>query len=217
MRFPGQVNDAATALYYNYYRDYDPSLGRYIQTDPIGLKGGINPYAYANGDPIGERDPSGEFAWIPFLVAGGGAVAGGYTEYSKAAQCGVHGWALAAATGRGALAGAGAALSGLFTGLFTDNPFVAGGAAGGSYDLINGALGGEFSWGGTAVDTGLGAIAGRVASGLTGPVRGGWNFNPWTSPRTWGAKALQLYQKEAYGHALDQVKGQAGESACACQ
>ena len=59
LRFPGQVNDAATALYYNYYRDYDPSLGRYIQTDPIGLEGGINPYGYVGANPLRWTDRLG--------------------------------------------------------------------------------------------------------------------------------------------------------------
>ncbi|MGH6842559.1 MAG: RHS repeat-associated core domain-containing protein, partial [Methylocella sp.] len=53
LRFPGQFFDSATKLHYNYFRDYDPRLGRYIESDPIGLAGGINTYAYAGGNPIG--------------------------------------------------------------------------------------------------------------------------------------------------------------------
>ncbi len=42
LRFPGQQHDPASAFNYNYFRDYDPSTGRYVQSDPIGLAGGIN-------------------------------------------------------------------------------------------------------------------------------------------------------------------------------
>ncbi|WP_285834452.1 RHS repeat domain-containing protein [Kangiella sp. TOML190] len=46
--FPGQYYDQETGLYYNYFRDYDPSTGRYIQADPIGQWGGENIYLYTN-------------------------------------------------------------------------------------------------------------------------------------------------------------------------
>ena len=59
LRFPGQYYDAATKLHYNYYRDYDPTTGRYIESDPIGLEGEINAYAYVNNNPIASSDFSG--------------------------------------------------------------------------------------------------------------------------------------------------------------
>jgi RHS repeat-associated protein len=48
LRFPGQVFDRETNSHYNYFRDYDPQTGRYVQSDPVGLKAGPNTYAYVN-------------------------------------------------------------------------------------------------------------------------------------------------------------------------
>ena len=58
-RFPGQWLDVETGLYHNGYRDYDPRTGRYVESDPIGLGGGWNTYAYVSGDPLGGMDPWG--------------------------------------------------------------------------------------------------------------------------------------------------------------
>jgi RHS repeat-associated protein len=59
LRFPGQFFDQGTKLHYNYFRDYDPRMGRYIESDSIGLAGGINTYAYAGGNPVSHTDPLG--------------------------------------------------------------------------------------------------------------------------------------------------------------
>jgi uncharacterized protein RhaS with RHS repeats len=58
-----------TSTHYNYFRDYDPSIGRYIESDPIGLRGGINTYAYVYDSPLRFSDPEG-------LDAGGGMIGG---------------------------------------------------------------------------------------------------------------------------------------------
>lgn len=72
--FPGQSRTFAD-LYYNRYRDYDSSTGRYIQADPIGLAGGPSPYSYAMNNPIRYTDPTGEI--VPILAAAAiGAVVG---------------------------------------------------------------------------------------------------------------------------------------------
>ncbi|MEO8157087.1 MAG: RHS repeat-associated core domain-containing protein [Betaproteobacteria bacterium] len=63
------------AEYYNVYRDYSPEIGRYIESDPIGLTGGINTYTYVGGNPISYTDPEGKFL-VGLAGAGIGAVIG---------------------------------------------------------------------------------------------------------------------------------------------
>ena len=58
-RFAGQHYDEETGLYYNWHRYYDPQIGRYITSDPIGLEGGLNTYGYVAQNPMGETDPRG--------------------------------------------------------------------------------------------------------------------------------------------------------------
>jgi RHS repeat-associated protein len=60
LRFPGQQYDAVTGTHYNYFRDYEPGSGRYVQSDPVGLDGGINTFTYVDSDPISYFDPTGE-------------------------------------------------------------------------------------------------------------------------------------------------------------
>lgn len=70
LRFPGQISDPETQTAYNMARDYDPSIGRYLQSDPIGIEGGLNTYSYAGNNPVVGKDPSGRF--VQRIIIGGG-------------------------------------------------------------------------------------------------------------------------------------------------
>ena len=59
LRFPGQLFDSETSINYNYFRDYDSQVGRYVESDPIGLNAGVNTYAYALNGPLKFVDPNG--------------------------------------------------------------------------------------------------------------------------------------------------------------
>jgi len=90
-RFPGQVADAESGWFYNWHRDYDPSRGRYVESDPIGLEGGVNTYSYAESAPTTYVDPEGESVFkIISLCAKGYRVIRevGFAEAVKAAKKG---------------------------------------------------------------------------------------------------------------------------------
>ena len=59
LRFPGQRFDEETGLFHNGFRDYHPGLGRYVQSDPLGLEAGWNTYGYVGGNPGSNIDPMG--------------------------------------------------------------------------------------------------------------------------------------------------------------
>jgi RHS repeat-associated protein len=77
-RFPGQWFQAESGLHQNWMRDYDPTTGRYLQADPLGLVDGASVYGYAMQSPMMYTDPRGEFG-VPGAIAG--AIAGGIAGY----------------------------------------------------------------------------------------------------------------------------------------
>lgn len=88
LRFPGQYYDVETGLSYNYFRDYDPETGRYVESDPMGLEAGLNTYAYVSGNPLANIDPLGLIQWNGTAFSMGGIVGGGvmfdiYTLFSE--------------------------------------------------------------------------------------------------------------------------------------
>jgi RHS repeat-associated protein len=115
LRFPGQVADAESGLFYNDTRYYDSTLGRYTTADRIGQAGGINLYGYVDGNPVNAVDPTGEFGILGGLVGGLGNL--GYQLYMNGGNLKcvnpweVASWALmgsgAGLVGRAGLAGVG--------------------------------------------------------------------------------------------------------------
>ncbi|HZP93721.1 MAG TPA: DUF5675 family protein, partial [Burkholderiales bacterium] len=59
LRYPGQYFDKETNTHYNYFRDYSPEIGRYTESDPVGVVAGLNTFSYAHGHPLYAFDPLG--------------------------------------------------------------------------------------------------------------------------------------------------------------
>ena len=85
-RFPGQYADAETGYSYNYFRDYDPTTGRYVQSDPVGLDGGLNTYGYlAAHNPVNSTDLTGlsRDSYVPDSSSHGGSHIDRYNEHGQ--------------------------------------------------------------------------------------------------------------------------------------
>jgi RHS repeat-associated protein len=74
VRLPGQYYDAESGLHYNGQRYYAPTIGRYISSDPIGVEGGMNTFAYVGGNPVSYYDPNGLFGMADMPLFPQGAV-----------------------------------------------------------------------------------------------------------------------------------------------
>src|SRR5262249_174916 len=79
LRFPGQNFDQETNTNYNYYRDFDPNLGAYKQSDPIGFRGGLNTYNYVASRPLSFTDRRGLCPFCAGAATAGDAVGGAAT------------------------------------------------------------------------------------------------------------------------------------------
>jgi RHS repeat-associated protein len=184
-RFPGQYADVESGLFYNYFRNYDPVVGRFVQDDPLGLVAGNNLYAYVGSNPFGYVDPYGLWSWqgaawgalsggIEGAVGGaiGGAIAGGGAGAIPGAVLGgllgaLGGGIAGGLDAHGGVAGAGAGAIG----------GAVGGAAGGWPGAVGGAVGGAMAGtlgsSGTVDGAMVGGAAGTVAGGIAGAVEGG--------------------------------------------
>lgn len=96
LRFPGQYYDAESGNNYNYFRDYDPSIGRYIESDPVGLVGGFNTFIYGLNNPPRYKDPLGLDVYITIMrgTETGDAIEGSFEAWSDITGQEVDGYTL---------------------------------------------------------------------------------------------------------------------------
>ncbi|GAC1371867.1 MAG: hypothetical protein NVS3B3_01650 [Aquirhabdus sp.] len=89
LRMAGQYYDSEVGISYNYFRDYDPATGRYVESDPIGLQGGLNTYGYVGGSPLRSVDPKGLVKWNGSFggLSAIDGVGGGLFHFKLTSEC----------------------------------------------------------------------------------------------------------------------------------
>jgi RHS repeat-associated protein len=150
--FTGREFDKETGLYYYRARYYNPEIGRFLQTDPVGYTAGVNLYTYCGNNPVNHLDPSGEF-WGSVI---GGAIGGAVGGISGAWRGGWTGFVSGAVGGAvtGAMIGAGVP---------APTEGAAGGAVGAGLNAaINELVYGDVTPFEAVVEIGLGAGGGAV-------------------------------------------------------
>ncbi|HEV2990987.1 MAG TPA: RHS repeat-associated core domain-containing protein [Candidatus Angelobacter sp.] len=211
-QYTGRENEGS-GLYFYRDRYYSPALHRFVSEDSTGFSGfDFNLYGYTGDSPTNLTDPSGDIPLVPIIIGGIGAAWGAIDEGSKAYDKGCRGWDLAKAIGRGALAGGVGSVVGLWAAAGL-GPAGGGAVASITSDVINNAFTGD--WNGTemARNAAIGALSGGLADRYGPVVRGGSNFQPFSSPRFWGPRAQQAYRNENASDALNLLAKRAADAA----
>lgn len=190
--YTGREKDVGN-LYYYRARYYNDDMNRFISQDPIGLAGGLNWYAYANGNPIQNTDELG--LWVGWddavAIVGGGIIGVGGELISNA----INGQRPTVANlGASFIGGAAAAETFLYTG----NPFLAGAVGGGATSLLKSGFNGTKVDGGQLLtDTAIGAATGKF--GTLSP-KNGLGRMAWDGVKSNAERALMSQaQRKGYG------------------